>query len=292
MAGVGEPDLIVSAGASSHSHQLRPSQARALQSADMVVWVGEELTPWMAEAVSTLAEDARVIGLLQLDGTTVLPFREGAVFGGGDAHDDHAHADEKHDDHAHGDHAHDDQAHEDHGHDHDGRDPHAWLSPENAMVWMGRIAEDLAELDPANASLYRANAAAGRDEIAGIAAEISARLGPLRDARFVVFHDAYQYFETSFGLAAVGAISLGDASDPSPARIAELRAHIAEEEIDCVLAEPQFNPGLVAAVAEGSNARTGILDPLGAGLTPGPMLYTELLRGLAADLGDCLAANG
>ena len=320
MDGVGEPDLIVSPGASPHGYQMRPSQARALQNAELVVWIGAELTPWMDGAVDTLGADAKVLGLLDAEGTQTYEFREGAVFGGGDEDDHHGHDDHhKHDDHAEDDHDdhddhdheahdkdeddhahhdekhdehedHDDHAgHDDHGHDHDGLDPHAWLAPANAITWMGMLAEELSELDPENAETYRANAAAGQADIEALVARLSAELEPLKSQPFVVFHDAYQYFESSFGLAAAGAISLGDASDPSPARLAELKEHIAEDGIACILAEPQFDPGLIAAVAEGSAARTGILDPLGSDLAPGAALYGDLLQNLASELSKCLA---
>ena len=118
--------------------------------------------------------------------------------------------------------------------------------------------------------------------------EVNATLDPVRDGQFVVFHDAYQYFETDFDFPASGAISIGDASDPSPARIAEIQSQIAGEGIDCVLAEPQFNAGLVTTVLDGTNAKTGILDPLGSDLEPGPALYPQLFRNLSTALVGCM----
>ena len=111
---------------------------------------------------------------------------------------------------------------------------------------------------------------------------------PVRDGHFIVFHDAYQYFEADFDFPASGAISISDASDPSPARIAEIHARIAEEGIDCVLSEPQFNAGLVATVLDGSEANTGILDPLGSDLEPGSALYPQLIRNLSTTLAGCM----
>ena len=98
----------------------------------------------------------------------------------------------------------------------------------------------------------------------------------------------YQYFEVAFDFPASGAISVSDASDPSPARIAEIQARIADEGVDCVLAEPQFNPGLVETVLNGTQANTGVMDPLGLDLEPGPALYPQLIRNLADTLVDCL----
>lgn len=152
---------------------------------------------------------------------------------------------------------------------------------------MNVIAGQLSAADPENAGTYFANAAAGRAEIEGLIAEVNATLAPVRGTQFIVFHDAYQYFENDFDFSAAGAISLSDASDPSPARIAEIQARIAEQGIDCVLAEPQFNPGLVATVLDGTNAKTGVIDPLGSDLEPGQALYPQLIRNMANTLAAC-----
>lgn len=342
MEGVGTPDLIVQPGASPHEYSMRPSEAEALQNANLVFWIGEDLTPWMEDAVETLATNASVTTLLEADGTTLLDFREGALFEahdhGDDDHDEHGHDDhdeeehadddhdddkhDDHDDHAHDDHDdeehahddHDDDKHDDHddhddhadhddhgdeehadhddhgheGHDHGEHDPHAWLSPQNASVWLNVIAAQLSAADPDNAGAYFANAAAARGEMEALSAEISATLDPVRGGSFIVFHDAYQYFEKDFDFPASGAISIGDASDPSPARIAEIQARIQEEGVDCVLAEPQFNPGLVETVLDGTEANTSVIDPLGAALEPGPALYPNLIRNMATVLAECL----
>ncbi len=324
MDGVGTPELVIPAGASPHEYSLRPSEAAALENAELVFWMGEDLTPWLEDAVETLAGDAEVTALLEAEGTELLEFREGALFEGHDhdheehGHDDHAeaehddhdhddhgheeHAEAKHDDHDHDDHGHeehaevkhdvhdhDDHGHEDHaGHDHGEHDPHAWLSPDNAANWLNVIAAELSAADPDNAGAYFANAAAAREEMESLKADVTATLAPVAGKRFIVFHDAYQYFEVAFDFPASGAISLSDAADPSPARIAEIQARVREEDIDCVLAEPQYNEGLVATVMDGTDAATGVLDPLGSTLEPGPDLYPTLMRNLAGVLADCL----
>jgi zinc transport system substrate-binding protein len=273
MDGISEPDLIIQPGASPHEYSLRPSEASALQAANLVFWIGPDLTPWLTDTIETLASDAVATKLMEADGTIELEFREGALF---EAHD---HGDD--DDH--------DEAESGHeGHDHGAHDPHAWLSPKNAMNWLNVIAGRLSAVDPDNAGAYFANAAAGRTEIETLIGEVTATLDPVRGGQFIVFHDAYQYFEMDFDFPASGAISVSDASDPSPARIAKIQARIAEQGIDCVLAEPQFNPGLVATVLDGTDAQTGILDPLGSDLEPGPAFYPQLIRNLSTALAGCL----
>jgi zinc transport system substrate-binding protein len=275
MQDVGAPDLIIRSGASPHDYRLRPSEAKALQDANLVIWMGKELTPWMEDAVKTLSTEAAILTLLEKDETTLLEFRESVLFEEHD-HDDHSdkeHAeteDQDHDEHAHGAH-----------------DPHAWLSPENAKIWLNLIAAQLSTADPDNASTYFVNAAAAMTEIDTLMADVSTMLDPVRGNSFIVFHDAYQYFETVFEFPASGAISLGDATDPSPARIARIQGRIQEQKIQCVLAEPQFKKGLVVTVLEGTDAKTSIIDPLGVALEPGPALYPQLIRNMAKTLVDC-----
>lgn len=302
MQGVGTPDLIVQQGASPHGYTIRPSEAKAIQNADLVFWVSGGLTPWLGDTLGTLAPDAVQTELLDTDGTIGLEFREDALFEAhdhsahGDDHDDHHDEDghEEHDEHhdedgheEHDDH-HDEDGHEGHDeHAHGAYDPHAWLSPNNAKTWLNVIAAQLSSADPENAGAYFANAAVGRTEIDALIAEVNETLSPVRGEKFIVFHDAYQYFETDFDFPAAGAISIGDASDPSPARIAEIQARVRDESIDCVLAEPQFNPGLVTTVLEGTEAHTGLMDPLGTGIELGADFYSVLIKNLAASLADC-----
>ena len=339
MEGVGTPDLIVPPRSSPHGYAMRPSEARALSGADLVVWVGPLLTPWLADPLESLASSASHLALLEQPGTRVLAFREGATFEahdhgdegrgaeehpekgddhdahGHDAHGDEAHEEhdhEEHDDEEHGHEGHDhdahghagqddaghdapapDEGHDDHGHDeahaHSGVDPHVWLDPQNGQLWLGQIAEALAELDPDNAAQYRENAAAAQAELAALEEDIAETLAPVKSRPFIVFHDAYHYFEARFDIEARGAISENDARAPGAARVSELRDLVAESGAKCVFAEPQFNPGLIAAVTEGQGTGTGTLDPLGADLEPGAALYADLLRGMAENMAACLS---
>ncbi|MBK0326605.1 zinc ABC transporter substrate-binding protein [Rhodobacteraceae bacterium F11138] len=290
MDGVGTPDLILPPGASPHEYSLRPSEASALQGADIVVWMGPDLAPWMEDAVETLAADARNLSLLEADGTMLLDFREDALFEkhvhGHGEHDDHAEDHEDDHDHDH-DHDHDDHSGHDHG-NHSDHDSHAWLSPANAAIWVNLIAAELSSADPQNAGAYFANAAAAREELDALTAEVNTVLAPVRGGSFITFHDAYQYFETAFDFPASGAISISDAADPSPARIAGIQQRVRDENIGCVLAEPQFNPGLVTTVLDGTEANTAVIDPIGVDIEPGPSLYPQLIRNIANTLAECL----
>lgn len=291
MRGIGAPTLLTPLGASPHHYAMRPGDAASLAEADLVFWIGPELERWMDRPLKTLGSGARITALGAVEGVRRLPSRRRAVWGGSEHadHKDHAgHA--EHEDHAghaeHEDHA----AHEERDHAHEGGvDPHFWLDPENAMVWLDRIAADLAAADPERAALYRANAEAGRAELTALTAEIAAKTAPLKDRGFIVFHDAFAYFEERFGVRSVGAISLSDATPPSAQRVAEIERRIAESGAVCIFTEPQFAPKLAQRLAEGSGARIGTLDPVGSDLEPGPAFYPALLRGLAEGMAECLS---
>ncbi len=288
MEGVGKPNLIVPNEASPHDYRLRPADAASIENADLIFWIGEGLTPWMERTLDALNSDADAVELLALKETDTLPFREGALF---DAHDHDDHDDhEDHDDHDkdHDDHDHD-KDHDDHDdHDHGEFDPHAWLSTNNAKTWLNVIAAKLSSIDPGNAGTYYANANEARNELDDLDIEVNQMLAPVRGGKFIVFHDAYQYFETVYDFAASGAISLSDASDPGAARIAEIAARIKSQDIDCVLSEPQFNAGLVKTVMDGTDATTQVIDPVGFGIEAGSSLYPKLIRAMAQSLVDCL----
>ena len=315
MGDLGTPDLLLDQGASEHDLQLRPSQAAALENAALVVWIGPELTPSLARAIDGLSGEGRTLGLLAVEGTHLQDFAEGGAHGGHShghdhdhghgheeaaeaAHDDHGHDDHGHDDHgqektalaetAHAGHAHDDGGHG--GHAHDGTDPHAWLDPANARLWLGVIAERLASLDPANADTYRANAATAQAGVDALEAEVAAQMAAIADRPAIVFHDAYGYFADHFGVTITGSVLLGDATPAGAARLAGLRAATEGGAVACVFPEAQHDAGPAEQLAEGTGARLGAaLDPVGSTLEPGPALYAALMRGLAGALSDCLS---
>ena len=255
MAGIGVPDLIIRHGASPHAYSLRPSEAAALEKADLVFWVSEGLTPWLKRRLEILASKAQVVELMKADGAIELPYREGATFAN---HDDHSVI-----------------------------DPHGWLDPDNGKVWLGVMASELSKIDPSNTDLYFENAAAGTLEISQAVARINEALIAVRGLRFIVFHDAYQYFERRFGFSASGSILVGDAVAPNPARIIEIRGQVAELGIGCVFSEPQFNPTLVASVFQDAEVSTAVIDSQGIELALGMALYPQVLESIAKEIVAC-----
>ena len=312
MAGIAEPELLIKGAGSPHAYNLRPSEARALSDADVVFRVGEGLETFLDKPLKSLASGGRVVDLAEVPGLKLLESREAGVWAHDDHHDEHGdhgdHADhgdhEEHGDHAehgdhgdhgdheeHGDHA-EHEGHDDHaGHNHGPVDMHIWLTPDNARPMLAAIVEALSAEDPANAARYAANSEQLLTELADLDAEIAARLAPVGSKPYVVFHDAYQYFEAHYGLQPVGAISVNPERAPGAKRLAELREVIAERDAVCVFSEPQFEPAVVATIVEGTAAKSGELDPLGADLPVGPDSYAALLRGLADSLVTCLTPS-
>jgi zinc transport system substrate-binding protein len=293
MAGVGEPTLLVQGAASPHDYALRPSDASALEAADLVFWTGHGLELFLEDALDTLAIDAQVVELAESPGIELLPVREGGAF---EAHS-HAGEDDHDHDHAEHDHDHDAHDHEDHDdHDHEAADDHAhpegdmhfWLDPQNAIVMVETIATELSAADPENAAAYAANAETTIADLETLTEDLLAQLAPIADRPFLVFHDAYQYFEARFDLTVAGSVTVSPEVAPGAQRVQQLRATIAELGATCIFAEPNFEPAIASTIAEGTEASVGVLDPEGADLTPGPDLYGELLRGIADDLVACL----
>ncbi|MGX9416744.1 zinc ABC transporter substrate-binding protein [Vibrio sp. WJH972] len=310
MNGVGEPNLLIRPEASPHEYNLRPSEAKALSDANIVFWIGEGLTPWLEKPLETLASGATKIEMMETEGVTLYDFREGATFEAHahhdeEGHDDDHHEDEHHDEKGHDDDHHEDEHHDEKGHDdhhedehhdekghddhhHEGHDPHVWLDPQNAEAWVNTIAKTLSEADSDNAQAYQNNASAAIERLHQLTADIKRQAQELQGAKFIVFHDAYQYFEQRFGLLASGAISISDASDPSPARIAEIRQTVSDLGVTCVFTEPQYNPDMVQTVFEDSTVNTiGVMDPLGANIAIGKEQYSSLLVALISSLEQC-----
>ncbi|MEX2201590.1 MAG: zinc ABC transporter substrate-binding protein [Dongiaceae bacterium] len=320
MAGVAEPLLLVDGSASPHAYSLKPSQAAALAGADLVVWVGEGFEYFLEAPMESLVPEGHGLELAELPtialfpaSVGLLPVREGGVWDAHDqgdgAEDDHDHADNENDhehadeesDHDHADeeaahdHADEEAEHEHadeeavHDHAHGGYDPHIWLDPDHAVAIVAAVADRLRAIDPANAGAYTANEVALIDRIHALDAETRALLAPVRDIPFIVFHDAYQYFERQYGLHAVGSITLDPEQKPSAARLAAIRERLGEGGVVCAFAEPGFDDGLLKAAIEGTGVRIATLDPEGIELEAGPALYPDLIGGIARSLSACLA---
>lgn len=308
MQGVGEPELIVGGAGSPHAYALKPSQAQSLEDADLIFWIGPELETFLKKPIETIGGGARAVALSDADGMIKLKFREAGPFeahehgeeheehhadtdghahdGEGKHTDGHAHeADHKHED---GDHKHDAAEEAGHDHHHSEFDGHIWLDPVNAKLMLKAIGEALAQADPVNAAAYARNVRAGEEKLDILISEVDTLLSPARGKGFIVFHDAYQYFEKRFDIEAAGSVTVNPEVKPSAERVALIRDKVRELNAVCAFAEPQFESRLIDVVIEGTDAKTAVLDPLGSGLEDGPELYFQLIRGMARSMQQCL----
>ncbi len=263
MGDLGTPDVLLPPGADPHDFALRPSDAALLGNADLVIWVGEGLTPWLEDPLNTLAPQAAQVRLLDAPGWDALEVRDNKE------HDD---------DHS-------------HGHDHGDVDPHAWLDPAVARAWVAVIAEKLSEVDPENAAVYKANANVATVGLEALEQRLAGNLAGLADRPYVLPHDGYQYFEARFGLAAQAAIAGIDARTPGPAQVAALRDQVAATGVVCVFSDAEIGDRWAVLVTEGSDAKMASIDGVGVGLDAGPALYGAMLERLANSFQVCLGAG-
>lgn len=270
MGTAGSPSLIVGGTASPHSYAMRPSDAAKANRAQILFRISESLEPFTAKLVQALPATVRVVSLQDAPGMVMLERRETGAF---EAHD-----------------------HDGHGASlaaviEDERDPHIWLDPHNASAMVDQIEAVLSEVDPANRAQFKTNADLVRSQIAALADDLQRELRPYAGRPFVVLHDAYQYLEKRYGLNAVGSIAVNPEAAPSGKRLTAIRSKIAASGAACVFAEPGMQPKIVRVAIEGTSANVGMLDPEATQLTPGPGLYGELMRNLAAGIKSCFDAK-
>jgi len=273
MGDIGTPHLLLEAPSSAHHFTLKPSQARSLQAADIVFWVGPTMEQPLTKALATLAPQALTLPLIESAGLVLINFDK--VMPAHEKHDHEKH--DKHDEHA---------KHDDHL-----INPHIWLDPQNAKIMLGVIAARLAKADPENASTYAANADAMAARLATLETDITSQLASYSAAKFLVLHDAHVYFERRFGLRNYGAITTEPDVMPTASRVKALRDELREHRFDCIFTEPFLGQKAVALIAEGSKVSIGTLDPIASNLPAGAQLYPDLLMSYAKSLQSCFGVH-
>ncbi len=236
-----------------------------LQRADTVFWIGPGLEGFLSKSIESIAPDAQSVALVASPGLNRIK--------GADQHFDHGNDDD-----------HDDGI----SPPEDAFDPHIWLDPENAIVMVEHIARRLAEQDAENSQNYAKNAADTVARLKLLGTEINAQIASVRDRPYMVFHQAYGYFENRFGLQNAGVLSPNPVVGPSAKRLQKLAQQARLSGVKCVFSEPQIKPEAWDAIADDNGLRIDTLDPIGLEVTPGPELYFELKRNLAETLTDCL----
>jgi zinc transport system substrate-binding protein len=264
MDGLGSPSLIVDGSNSPHNFSLKPSHAKMIEDAEIIFWVGEDLETFMIKPLESIANNATKVSFMDLDSIIKLKFKEENILeveGYDDDHDDH-------DDHADGE-----------------FDAHIWLDPKNAIEIVNEIAKTLSLKDPNKKNVYYSNAEKLNHSLNELIEKINLSIN--KDARFIVFHDAYQYFEKRFDVSSAGALILNEEALPSAKKVSEIHKIIKKQNINCIISEPQFNPNIIKSIAQDSSILTRSFDPLGSSFDTNKNLYFEMILSLSNSLKDC-----
>lgn len=267
--GVTPVDVLLPDGASEHDYSLRPSDAKRLKNADLVVWVGPEMEAFMAKSAAELPAQKN-LAMVNIDGVKPL------LISGGEDEDEHiAEKSEEQDADA-------------HHHHHGEFNMHLWLSPEIARKTAVAIHGKLLELMPQDKAKLDANLQQFKVALADTDKRVSAQLAPVRNKGYFVFHDAYTYFEKQYGLSPTGHFTVNPEIQPGAQRLHQIRTQLVEQKAVCVFAEPQFRPAVIDAVARGTQVRKGTLDPLGTDISLAKDSYVKFLSQLSSQYESCL----
>ncbi|SFN26222.1 zinc transport system substrate-binding protein [Candidatus Pantoea varia] len=267
--GVTPVDVLLPDGASEHDYSLRPSDAKRLKNADLVVWVGPEMEAFMAKSAAELPAQKN-LAMVNIDGVKPL------LISGGEDEDEHA-AEKS-----------EDQDAEAHHHHHGEFNMHLWLSPEIARKTAVAIHGKLLELMPQDKAKLDANLQQFEVALADTDKRVSAQLAPVRNKGYFVFHDAYTYFEKHYGLSPTGHFTVNPEIQPGAQRLHQIRTQLVEQKAVCVFAEPQFRPAVIDAVSRGTQVRKGTLDPLGTDISLAKDSYVKFLSQLSSQYESCL----
>ncbi|AYP22954.1 MULTISPECIES: zinc ABC transporter substrate-binding protein ZnuA [Pantoea] len=267
--GVTPVDVLLPDGASEHDYSLRPSDAKRLKNADLVVWVGPEMEAFMAKSAAELPAQKN-LAMVNIDGVKPL------LISGGEDEDEHT-AEKS-----------EEQEADAHHHHHGEFNMHLWLSPEIARKTAVAIHGKLLELMPQDKAKLDANLQQFEVALADTDKRVSAQLAPVRNKGYFVFHDAYTYFEKQYGLSPTGHFTVNPEIQPGAQRLHQIRTQLVEQKAVCVFAEPQFRPAVIDAVARGTQVRKGTLDPLGTDISLAKDSYVKFLSQLSSQYESCL----
>jgi zinc transport system substrate-binding protein len=300
----GKSITIIPSEQSPHDFKLKPSDVKVLQNGNIIFYVSNHLESSITKVLKNLPKNIKLINLMEESGVNHLAIRDNDAW---ERHDHHGHDDhdvhdkhgKKHDDHddhdKHGKKHDDHDDHDKHGKKHDDHDDHekeddvhVWLSPDNAIKIVQKVNKVLSLYFPENSKIYNDNTTKFIDKIRNLKMELVKELSPIKNKPYIVFHDAYQYFEKTFELNAVGSVALEGDIASSPKQISIIKDKIVKSKASCVFQEPQFDSKLVKIVVEGTDAKIGTLDPLGVNISENKDFYLQLLTNMTKSLKECL----
>lgn len=271
MQGVSEPALLLNGNNSPHTYSLRPSAAVKLQNADLVFWGGENLEGFLAKPIHSLAAGARVVSFEDTPGLILRPFRSVKEWQELDpeSKNDQDHVKKREINRL------------------PGNDPHIWLDPLNAQKITQYLVQILSEFDPKNAQTYHSNGKKTILRLSDLNIQLETKMSSVSSKPYIVFHDAYQYFEKRYQLNPIASVTVSSGTSTSVGRLIDIRKKIKIKKVLCIFTEPQFSPKLVQTVISGTAVKKGILDPIGTSISPGPEMYFTLLNNISHSISTC-----
>lgn len=264
---VTETEILLPDGASSHSYSLKPADLVNLKSAELVVWIGQDMEVFLANMLKRV-DPNKQIELTQLDPIIHL-LQQG-----------HAHEHEENEELAHNHHDH---------HDSGKFNEHIWLSPQIAKEIAIVIHSRLIKRYPEKKIQLDQNLRNFVKNLSETEQIIAKELKSVQNSGYFVFHDAYGYFEEQFQLNHLGSFTINPSVQPGLKRIYEIQKELKAKQAICVFTEPQFSPSIVAKLVDNTNVKVGTLDPLGMDIPLSKNSYNQFLYSLAQQFLACLA---
>ena len=252
-----EPQLLVNVNASPHNYSLKPSDIKRLANAELFIWYGNDLEPFLTKVVDE--KDQKVIRIDQIE---ELEKREYEA-----EMDSHSHSHE--------------------GHSHGHYDPHFWLGPKQGLTVAKAIANRLSEIDPENKAIYLANLNKFEKELTEEIVNIRERLASDKNRGYYVFHDAYGYFEEEFSLMKTGHFTVNPEQATGAKTLMEIRTKLQSGEASCIFTEVQFSPATVEAVTRDIEVELIEIDPLGVDVEVKQGGYIEFIKDISASFEKC-----
>lgn len=281
------PHLLVRGGGSPHNYALRPSDALALQEADLIFWLGEGMETFLVKMLRDPRYQQRVVTLHQVPGMHLLPHRVEEAWWQGiesGALSDGQAGQAGQDGHGLGG---DGPGHGHHGLG--GEDMHVWLSPLNAQAMVRAIAQALMRVDPDNRKGYQARESALLTRLTQLDQEIAQRLESVQSIPFVMFHDGLHYFEKRYQLHAVTAVTPSPEHQPGVRRMREVRRLIQQRGVVCLFHDFSLSDRTLRTIVSDNPTRIGTIDILGSTIPLGPDHYFATMRALTDQVLRCLS---
>ena len=253
--------LLIPATMDTHDYSFRPSDLRKLARTDVILRISPHLETFLNNVIEK-SPDKHLITLEQTAGLHWLDIRAG-----------HHHAHEQH-------HAHQPIQHSEH-------DYHIWLDPVQVGLLVDEISRQLSQLDPAHAPQYSRNSQQLKQRIDAAYRQSQQQLQSLQETPYLVFHDAWHYLEHAYGLRQPHILSLQEGLPPGLKTMLELRQHIREEKIHCLIASPHSNKRLIQSLVEDLPVQAYWLSPVATNRQTSS--YANWMRDTAQQFAGCLS---